>query len=76
MPSYSRRMDPHATVLVRERCPDCAGEGSRPVSKGTGHVSWSKTVSCATCEGTGHRSRWVELGELQRMLEHAPTRSE
>jgi hypothetical protein len=64
-------MESERSVLVREPCPDCDGRGSRGVEKSAGHVSWSKAVDCASCQGKGHISRWVELDEFQRLLDRA-----
>jgi hypothetical protein len=63
------RMEQGAEVLVRDRCPECEGEGERRVEKGTGHVAWSALEACSACEGTGRTSRWVPVTELQAALD-------
>jgi hypothetical protein len=65
-------MEREPTVHIRERCPACAGEGSQAVEKSAGHVDWSKAVSCDTCDGEGHVSTWIGIGEFRRLLERAP----
>ena len=62
-------MEAEPTVLIRQRCGECGGSGQQRRPGGTGHVSWTKRVDCASCAGSGLAERWIPLGELKRLLD-------
>ena len=55
-------------VQIREACDACDGSGTQRVQSGTGHVRWARRVECEACGGSGHRMRWITLGELRALL--------
>ena len=62
-------MELEPSVQIREPCERCDGKGVRKVEAGAGHAQWARRVACDHCEGSGHRTRWISLGELKALLE-------
>ena len=56
-------------VQIREPCDACDVSGTQRVQAGTGHVRWARRVVCEACDGSGHRTRWITLGELRLLLD-------
>ena len=60
-------------VPIRDKCPTCEGKTCLPVGQALNNRGepYTRYVTCATCNGIGGVTRWIDLAEFAVLLQKA-----
>jgi len=60
-------------IPVSDQCPECEGQAYLPAGQAISSSGepYTKYAPCPVCEGSGRKTRWIELEEFARLLQQA-----
>ena len=65
-------------VPISDKCPECKGQAYLPAGQAVSSAGevYTRYSACPVCEGSGRKTRWVELEIFATLLQQATCKHE